>query len=498
MSNQTTIRALLLAASLTAIATGTVQAAEPDMRGTPVISVAGSDATSRPVSLGIGKAVVIDLPRDVKDVLVADPTIANAVVRSARRAYMIGVKVGQTSIFFFDANGQQMAGFDIAVKRDLNGIREAIRHAIPSADIRVDALGADGVVLSGWVDSQADSQSAFEIASRLLGAGTGPIVVTGEKIVNAIAVKGRDQINLRVTVAEVQREVIKQLGVNLYGSVGGGTSVVNFNTDTPFTAYGQELANTAIVPSQGVRTPLNTNLDPARASGMLNSRLGAVIRAMERAGVMRLLAEPNLTAISGESANFLAGGEFPVVTGVSCQGTNSCTPTIEFKKFGISLGFTPVVLSEGRISLKVTTEVSELSTEASLISSGFTVPSLRVRRAETTVEIPSGGALAMAGMIHEQTKQQINGLPGLMQLPVLGALFKSRDYVNRQTELMILVTPYVVRPVRPKDLSRPDDGFADAADASTVFLGRLNRIYGIPGKVDPNRMYRGQYGFILD
>jgi len=497
MADLTMIRTLLIAVPLAASVT-TGYAAEPDLRRTPVISVVGSEVSSRPVSLGIGKAVIIDLPRDVKDVLVADPTVANAVIRSTRRAYMIGAKVGQTSMFFFDAQGNQIAGFDIAVKRDLNGIREAIRQALPTADIRIEALGPEGVVLSGWVDSQADSQSAFEIASRLMGAGTTTMVGAGDKVVNAIAVKGRDQVNLRVTVAEVQREVIKQLGINLSGSVGGGSSVINFNTDTPFTAYGQDLATTAIVPSYGARTPLNTNLDPSRLSGQLNSRLGATIRAMERAGVMRLLAEPNLTAISGESANFLAGGEFPVVTGVSCQSVNSCTPTIEFKKFGISLGFTPVVLSEGRISMKVTTEVSELSTEASLVSSGFTIPSLRVRRAETTVEIPSGGALAMAGMIHEQTKQQVNGLPGLMQLPILGSLFKSRDYVNRQTELMILVTPYVVRAVKPKDLSRPDDGFADAADPSTVFMGRLNRLYGIPGRVDPNLKYQGRYGFIVD
>ena len=221
---------------------------------------------------------------------------------------------------------------------------------------------------------------------------------------------------------------------------------------------------------------------------------------MERAGVIRTLAEPNLSAISGEAANFLAGGEFPVITGVSCNppGTNFCQPSVEFKKFGISLGFTPVVLSEGRISLKVTTEVSELSTEGALVNAGFTVPSLRVRRADTTVEIPSGGSLALAGLIHEQTKQHINGLPGLGQLPVLGTLFRSRDYVNRQTELVVLVTPYVVRAVAQKDLSRPDDGFADVSDQSAVLLGRLNRLYGIEGSVDPRKLYRGSYGFILD
>jgi pilus assembly protein CpaC len=230
---------------------------------------------------------------------------------------------------------------------------------------------------------------------------------------------------------------------------------------------------------------------------------------MERAGVIRTLAEPNLTAISGESANFLAGGEFPIPAGFSCDpATRNCQTQIQFKKFGIGLTFTPVVLAEGRISLRVLTEVSELSNDNALtmvqsIGSGqtttLTIPSIKTRRAETTVEIPSGGALAMAGMIHEQTKQQLNGIPGLMQLPVLGSLFKSRDYINRQSELMVLVTPYIVRAVAQKDLSRPDDGYADASDPAGTLLGRFNRIYGVPGRGEPPRQaYRGNYGFILD
>jgi len=414
-------------------------------------------------------------------VLVADPTIANAVVRSARRAYMIGVKVGQTSIFFFDAEGRQIAGFDIAVTRDLNGIREAIRQVLPSAAIRVEGLGADGIVLAGIADTPADAQTAFEIAGRLINQGTNPMVSAGARVVNAIAVRGRDQINLRVTVAEMQRDVIKQLGIDLNGSFGIGSAVINFNNNNPFPV------------NSGPLVPGN------RVTGSFRS-INATLRAMERAGIVRTLAEPNLTAISGEAANFLAGGEFPVISGVSCSppGSNQCQNTVEFKKFGVSLAFMPVVLAEGRVSLKVTTEVSELSTEGAIVTAGFTIPALRVRRADTTVEIPSGGSLALAGLIQEQTKQQINGFPGLLQLPILGTLFKSRDYNNRQTELMILVTPYVVRPTAPKDLSRPDDGYADTADPSAVFLGRLNKLYGIAGRVDPNRTYRGQYGFILD
>jgi pilus assembly protein CpaC len=492
MANPTTIRTLLVAASLAAAAMTAARAAEPDMRGTPVITVVGSESSSRPVMLGVGKAVVIDLPRDTKDVLVADPTITNAVVRNPRRAYIIGVKTGQSSVFFFDAEGRQIAGFDIAVKRDLNGIREAIRQVLPSADIRVEGMGADGVILSGIVDTPADAQTAFSVAGRLLGAGTSGMVNAGDKVVNAITVRGRDQINLRVTVAEVQRDVIKQLGVNLNGTVGVGSAVLNFNNQNPFPAHGA-----ALVPENFVAGTFTSG------SG---NRVNAILRAMERAGVIRTLAEPNLSAISGESANFLAGGEFPILAGYTCDnvtgGAASCQPQVQFKKFGISLGFTPVVLAEGRVSLKVTTEVSELSTEGALQfgtgENARQIPSLKVRRADTTVEIPSGGALALAGLIHEQTKTQISGLPGLMQLPILGALFKSRDYVNRQTELMILVTPYVVRPVAPKDLSRPDDGYADTSDPSSFFMGRVNRIYGIPGKIDPNRMYYGKYGFILD
>jgi pilus assembly protein CpaC len=228
---------------------------------------------------------------------------------------------------------------------------------------------------------------------------------------------------------------------------------------------------------------------------------------MDRAGVIRTLAEPSLTAISGETASFIAGGEFPIPNGLSCDTTRSppiCQQQIEFKKFGVSLAFTPVVLSEGRISMKVQTEVSDLSTDNAITltipgsTTSSTIPSIRTRRAETVVEIPSGGSIAMAGMIQESTKQQMNGVPGLMQLPILGPLFKSRDYVNRQTELMILVTPYVVRAVAQKHLSRPDDGYADAPDASSILLGRLNKIYGIPDKVDPRKIYHGNVGFILD
>ena len=393
---------------------------------------------------------------------------------------MIGVTVGQTNIFFFDADGKQIAGFDIAVTRDLNGVRAALKQTMPDADIHIEGVG-EGVVLSGSAASAAESQQAYDLATRLVG--------DNNKVVNSIAVRGRDQVMLKVTVAEVRRDIIKQLGIDLSGSFNYGTAVVNFNTSNPFSATGQPISNTLL-------------------NGRFNS-VSATLRAMDRAGVIRTLAEPNLTAISGETATFIAGGEFPIPNGLSCDTTRSppiCQPQISFKKFGVSLVFTPVVLSEGRISLRVMTEVSDLSTENSMTlavtgsSDSLTVPSIQTRRAETTVEIPSGGALALAGMIQEQTKQAINGLPGLMSIPILGTLFRSRDYVNHQSELVVLVTPYVVRAVAQKQLSRPDDGFADPSDPQSALLGQLNCIYGSAGKPEaqPTGDYHGKYGFILD
>ena len=445
----------------------------------PLPQVAASEGGSNFLPLGVGKSIVIDLPGDVKDVLVADPKIANAVIRSARRAYLIGVAIGQTSVYFFDAQGRQLAGFDIAVTRDLNGVRAALRQMFPDSDLRIEGVN-DGVLLTGTLPSPVAAQQAFDVATRLAGEG---------KVVNGIVVKGRDQVMLKVTVAEVQRDVIKQLGIDLSGTIGSGSSVVNFITDNPFSAFGQQLSGSEFI---------------GRFGGA--QKTTAILKAMERAGVIHTLAEPTLSAISGESATFLAGGEFPIPAGLSCDTTKSpplCQASIEFKKFGVSMNFTPVVMSEGRISLRVMTEVSDLSSDNALSLTvpgvqNVTIPSIRVRRADTTVEIPSGGSLAMAGMIQEQTKQAINGIPGLQQLPVLGALFRSRDYVNNQTELMILVTPYTVRAVAQKDLSRPDDGYADVSDPAQVLLGRLNKIYGVGNRADPNRTYNGRFGFIMD
>ena len=434
----------------------------PDLGLSPVATAAA--ARARFLSLGVGKSVVIDLPREVKDVLVADPKIANAVIRSAQRAYIIGGQVGQTNVVFFAGDGQQVASYDIAVKRDLNGMRAALRQSLPG--VQIEGVG-DSVMLTGSVSSPVEAQQAGDVAAKLVGGS--------DKVVNNIIVRGRDQVMLKVVVGEVRRDIVKQLGVDLSASLNAGTAVVNFNNSNPFSVAGGP-----IVASNGLGVA-------GLAKGV--ATVSATMRAMESAGVMRTLAEPSLTAISGESATFVAGGEFPIPAGYTCDPvTRSCATQVTYKKFGISLNFTPVVLSEGRISLRVMTEVSELSNTNSITltqavsattNNSITIPSIQTRRAETTLEIPSGGSMAMAGLIQQQTKQAINGLPGVDQVPIIGALFRSQDFVNNETELMVIVTPYVVRAVAQKELSRPDDGFAPASDAQTALLGRINRLYGV-------------------
>jgi pilus assembly protein CpaC len=484
--NRLSIRTLLIGAlSLSAAALvfdaarAPAVAAESDDAPAVVSSI---PVKARFLSLGIGKSVILDLPRDVKDVLVADPKIANAVIRSPQRAYIIGSGVGQTNVVFFDSDGNQIAAYDIAVKRDLNGVRAALKQMLPGAAIQVDGVG-ESIMLTGSVATPVEAQQAGDVAARLAGGA--------DKVVNSIVVRGRDQVMLKVSVAEVQRDIIKQLGIDLSATMNVGTAVVNFNNTNPFTAN-----NGPLVPGNGLGASALTKGLPS---------VTATLRAMESAGVVRTLAEPNLTAISGESATFISGGEFPIPTGVTCQTTTSgvigqCVQTVSFKKFGISLNFTPVVLTEGRISLRVMTEVSEVSQENALQggAGGTTIPSVKTRRAETTLEIPSGGSIAMAGLIQEQTKQAVNGMPGVDQIPLLGQLFRSQDFINNQTELMVIVTPYIVRAVAQKELSRPDDGFAPASDSQSTLLAQINRIYGVPARVESIGNYQANFGFIID
>src|SRR5258708_6006195 len=274
----TAVTALTLNPALTPVLASDYRVAAP--------VAADGQMNARFLALGIGKSIVIDLPRDIKDVLVADPKIANAVVRSTQRAYIIGAAVGQTNIVFFDSAGQQIAAYDIAVTRDLNGLRAALKQALPNSDIRIEGLG-DGVMMSGTAANPIEAQQANDLAARLVGGA--------DKVVNSIAVRGRDQVMLKVTVAEVQRSIIKQLGIDLSGSLNYGTAVVKFNNANPFTAGSGPLVPTNTIAGSFGSTPSVT----------------ATLRAVESAGGGRTPAEPNLTASAGAPATLLSRGELP-------------------------------------------------------------------------------------------------------------------------------------------------------------------------------------------
>jgi pilus assembly protein CpaC len=342
------------------------------------------------------------------------------------------------------------------------------------------------------VHPAAEAQTAVDLATRLTGDAA--------KVVNAIAIEGRDQVALKVTVVEMARSALKQLGVQWNSSYAVGKANVGIGVNGAFSASGNA--------PQSVYDMINPTSDNASIKQIVGgSGIGILaetaagrtfnnIKALEERRLLRTLAEPTLTAISGESAKFLAGGEFPVPVGTDNQGR----VTIVFKTYGVGLDFTPVVLSQGRISLKVATEVSELTSDGAVSIAGASIPGLTVRRANTSVELPSGGSIVLAGLLQNNVRQSLSGLPGLLNLPVLGTLFRSRDYQSGQTELVVMVTPYIVKPVARKQLARPDDNFQPASDTDAILLGRLNKLYGAGAKpvADERRAQHGTYGHVID
>ncbi|WP_368911894.1 type II and III secretion system protein family protein [Taklimakanibacter deserti] len=448
-------------------------AARPGLAGDYGASAAGSGG--RLVRIGLNKSIVIKLPGEARDVLVGNPDIVDAVVRTKNTAYLFARAIGQTNIFFFDANGQQILGLDLEVSQDMVALQKLIQRTVPGSRIKVDTIG-DNIVLSGTANTPAEAKLAFDLAARFAGPDG------DKKVVTTINVLGKEQVMLKVRIAEVQRNVLKQLGINTTALFSIGKFSFDLQNINPFSS--------PLISPFGLYTG-------GWADG--GDQANVFIRAMERDGLLRTLAEPTLTAISGETANFLAGGEFPIPV---AQDDN--TISIEFKKFGVGLGFTPLVMSEGRISLKISTEVSDISNDLAVTIAGrspddqsLVIPSLNVRRAETTVELPSGGSISMAGLIKDSSRSEITGTPGLKDLPILGALFRSRDFQQNQTELVVIVTPYVVNPVNEEQLSLPTDGLALATDRQAILFGRLNKIYGKPGK-RPDGVYHGNVGYIVD
>jgi pilus assembly protein CpaC len=481
-----TIALAALMAAQTARADGSEEA-KRIVYNDPAPSVLRVRATGGPnsqrLNLPLNKAAIVELPADARDVLVSNPKIVDAVVRSPRRIFLVGLSVGQSNAFFFSGDGKQLLNLEIRVERDMRVLQDMISRALPGAEVKVEQVN-DNVILTGRVRSLSDADAAAQIATRYVTEPGKP--PRPDSVVSRLSMRGGDQVMVKVKVAEMQRQLSKQFGVDVNAAFDVGKNLpINLASQNPFSLLGRALSA-----NQAFRFGNRTD------GSIPFTDVEGVVRALERTGMIRTLAEPNLTAVSGEAAKFLAGGEFPVPVSRDNEGNVQ----IEFKPFGVGLGFTPVVLSEGRISLRISTEVSEITSENAFVTSGalgITIPGLRVRRAETTVELPSGGSIVMAGLLQQQMKQNIDGVPGLKNIPVLGSLFQSRDYQNGETELVVIVTPYLVDPVNPQKLVTPVDNYAPATDEETVLLSRMNAVYGAKGGHGVKGDVKGPVGFIV-
>ena len=448
---------------------------------------ADSGGTLQRYKLPVNKAVIVELDRDVHDVIVGDPLTVDAVVKTPRRIFLMALKPGQTNAMFMDADGHQIGNMEIAVGADVTGLNNQLAQ-LSGANARAEGLNGS-VVLSGTVANAMQVSQAQAMAEHF---------VDPKNVVNNLSIAEKQQVLIQVRVSEMSRVISKQLGINTVAVAKAGGVPIVAATDNQFSLVGRALTNMgAAFGDLGVCDPPSSASCVAQGGPSPNNVQGT-IRALERVGLVHTLAEPNLTAVSGEAAKFLAGGEFPVPTGRDLQGNI----TIEYKPFGVGLAFTPVVLSKGRISLQVSTEVSELTNTGAFTlagsggAQGLTLPALAVRRAETTVELPSGGTLAIGGLIQQQTKQNMDSLPGVKDLPVLGALFRSRDFQNNETELVVTVTAYLVNPASQAQIAGPDDGYVTPSDLESTLLGRLNEKYGKDPRERPE-VAKESPGYIL-
>jgi pilus assembly protein CpaC len=439
--------------------------------------------TSRSVSIGVNKSMLVEFPVRLTNVLVSNPDILDAVVQNSNQVYLLAKDIGEANAIFIGPNGQKLLFLEVSIARDLSLLSDSLRRLVPGSDIKVEMVG-ENIVLSGSVIDPVDANRAATLAERFSKKSN--------KIVNLIKADAKEQVHLRVKVAEMSLDAIRRIGVN-WPSIklqSGNFSFAKVISNAfPVT---NPLVGEA-VPGGFGKTPLvaaGTAIQPTWQNG--NQEVSVLIQMLERRGLIKTLAEPNLTAISGETAKFLAGGEFPIPVS---QDNNSVS--VEFKQFGVNVSFRPVVMSAGRISLKIAAEVSEITNEGAVQIGGLSIPALKVRRAETTLELPSGGTLAMAGLLSDETRQSVEGVPGLKSIPMLGALFRSNDYRRRESELVILVTPYLARHAPRDKLAVPSQNYTSESELKELLFGRLNRIYGSGGPLPPGG-YKGDYGFIIE
>lgn len=465
---------------LTVLAVALGLAVAPALPSTAVMAqsraVVAAGSTAQLVNLPRGSSMAIDLPADARDVIVSNPAVAEAVLHSPRRITIIGLTPGETDAVFLDASGRSILSLRVRVDAGVSALQDTLSRTLPGVNVRAEAVN-DSILLTGTVSSPGEADRVTQIARAF--------VSSPEKVINMMTIEGSDQVTVRARVIEVQRTAVKQLGLDVnavLNTIGDGFTLSNVAT---FAVSGSQLGGGQL-----------TYQDSANDGEGVSSTL----RAFERTGLVRILAEPNATSVSGENAEFLAGGEFPVPVGRDDRGNI----LIEFKPYGVRLAFRPIVLSGGRISLQLSTEVSELTTSGAFTLGGtgpnaLVIPALNVRRTSNTVELPSGGSLMIAGLLREDTRQNIDQLPGIGGLPVLGTLFRSRDYLSGETELVIIIEAFIVSPTSRDLMQTPADGLVVSGDLQTVLFGRLTEKYGVPApQAGQAPGWQGPVGYVIE
>ena len=466
-----------------AIGLGTLAVASPAEARGPVRHIMQASSGRMPVGtfkpsgrvqLSIGQGQLITLPSNVSDVWTSNPDIADVYVSNPRQIHLFGKKFGDSTVIATAANGAVVYATNVMVAQNINSVDEMLKAAMPDADIHVQTVGQMAVI-NGTVASPADSAQAQQLVAALLNPGIDTSkdgAMLNIVPVNRLRTATPLQVTLKVRIAEVNRSLVKSIGVNLLsrdtsgGSILGHLGQGNPGTIVPIT--GTPFPNGA--PNEVGQTVTFNNAIGATSLGLFGKLFGVGILGTldlaENDGLVTTLAEPTLTALSGETASFLAGGEFPIPISQSLGSV-----TVEYKQYGVGLAFTPIVLADGRISMRVRPEVSELSSEGAIKLNGFDVPALTTRRAETTVELGSGQSFMIAGLLRNAGTNNINKAPFLGDLPILGALFRSTSYKKSQTELVIIVTPYLVRPVSTQ-LASPTDGLRAPTDVQRFLEGK--------------------------
>ncbi len=486
-------RAVLRAAFAMSVLGMPAAFAQPAPESLPVVqSPPGLRVERMTLEAGTGRIVVLSAP--AASLFAADPRIAEMRPASPTSVFVFGVAPGRTTLAAMDAAGAPLVQWEVSVRPSaflMSDMQSALRRTFPgNRSLRVEA-GPGGIVLAGQVTAPADAERAQSLIRSRLEDQRIPID-------NRISVTGVTQVNLRVRVAEVSREVTRQLGVNwqALGSIGRIGTAIGGAPGLAFETFNFAFDRTA--PSDRIGVGFRTGAQELRD-------INAVIDALAQDRLVNILAEPNLTATSGETASFLAGGEFPIPVS---QRENQVT--IEFKQFGVGLAFVPTVMSDGRISFRIRSEVSELSEQGAVrLLSGnnnaITVPALTVRRAETTVELGSGQAFAIAGLLQDSSRHTGRALPMVGEVPILGALFRSDRFQRNETELVIIITPYLVRPAESaRVLTTPNQGFVPPNDVERILLlrqtGRASASAAPAGAPRPaaGRGLSGNPGFVLD